>query len=430
MKSKKPIYVIDGNRTPFLKAQSKTGPGPFPAAELGVQCAKSLLLRQKFDASVFDEIIVGCTTPSESEMNIARVIGLRSGISNTTPAWTVHRNCASGLQAIDSGLQSISLGKSNVILCGGVDSLSQAPLLYTKSATKWFAQLNSSKTLAEKIKKIIEFRPQFLNPVIGILKGLTDPVEGINMGQTAENLVKKFKLSRKIIDQYSLQSHKRAIQFEESIHSPQISAIFDNHGNGYSKDDGVRGDISLEKLMSLRPVFDKPDGNITAGNSSQITDGATLLILSSEEGLKTLNTDPLAEITQIHWAGIDPNEMGLGPIHAFMPILLQQKLKKSDVDLWEINEAFAAQVLGCQEALNDNSYCKHELNISKTFGEIDNELLNIAGGAIAIGHPVAASGPRILLNMVHSLKNKKLKTGMVSICIGGGMGGAAHVKLC
>ena len=250
------------------------------------------------------------------------------------------------------------------------------------------------------------------------------------MGQTAENLVKKFGLSREAIDQYSLQSHNRAMQFEETIHSQQISAIFDSFGKGYSKDDGVREDIDLEKLMSLRPVFDRPDGNITAGNSSQITDGATMLILSSEAGLKALNTDPLAEITQINWAGVDPNEMGLGPIHAFIPILQDQKIKKSDVDLWEINEAFAAQVLGCQQALNDKGYCKERLNINKTFGEIDNELLNIAGGAIAIGHPVAASGPRILLNMIHSLKNKDLKTGMVSICIGGGMGGAALVKLC
>jgi len=430
METLKPVYIVDGNRTPFLKAQSKVGPGPFPAAELGVQCARSLLLRQACDTSFIDEVIVGCTTPSESEMNIARVIGLRSGIANSTPAWTVHRNCASGLQAIDSGLQSISLGRSNVVLCGGVDSLSQAPFIYSKNATKWFTQLSSSKNLTAKIKKLLEFRPQFFKPIIGILKGLTDPVEGIGMGQTAENLVKKFGLSREMIDEYSVQSHKRATQYLETVHFQQINAIFDANGNGYSKDDGIREDISLEKLLSLKPVFDRPDGNITAGNSSQITDGASMLILSSEEGLKTMNTEPLAEITQINWAGLDPKEMGLGPVHAFMPILQQQKMKKSDIDLWEINEAFAAQVLGCQKALNDQNYCKEQLSIDNTFGEIDNESLNVAGGAIAIGHPVAASGARILLNIIHLLKNKKLKTGMVSICIGGGMGGAAHVKLC
>ena len=196
MKTLKPIYIVDGNRTPFLKAQSKVGPGPLCSSRIGSAVRRSLLLRQTCDTSVIDEVIVGCTTPSESEMNIARVISLRSGIANSTPAWTVHRNCASGLQAIDSGLQSISLGRSNAVLCGGVDSLSQAPFIYSKNATKWFTQLSSSKNLTAKIKNFLEFRPQFFKPIIGILKGLTDPVERIGMGQTRKSCKKIWFIER------------------------------------------------------------------------------------------------------------------------------------------------------------------------------------------------------------------------------------------
>ena len=430
MFNEKPVYIVDGCRTPFLKYQSKLGPGKFSASELAVQNTKSLLLRQNFESSLIDEVILGCTTPSENEMNIARVVALRSGLSVSTPAWTVHRNCASGLQAIDSSIQAILTGKSKIILCGGVDALSHAPFLFSKMAVKWFTQLSSSKKIPEKLKKLTEFRPSFFSPIAAILKGLTDPVEGISMGQTAENLVKKFGIERDLIDEFAKTSHMRAAEFKETIHSAQLCTIYDKAGNAYHNDDGIREDISLEKLRTLKPVFDKPDGNITAGNSSQISDGSSLLILCSEDTLKTLKIEPLAEISQVNWAGIDPNEMGLGPIHAFMPILKNKNLKKDDIDIWEINEAFSAQVLACQKALTDKNYCQNNLQTTKAFGEIAAKQLNIAGGAIALGHPVAASGPRIVLNLVHLLKHRKKTNGIASICIGGGMGGATHIKLC
>ncbi len=426
----KPIYVIDGARSPFIKAQSKIGPGSLTASDLATQVAKNLLLRQSFNANEIDEVILGCTTPSASEMNIARIVSLRLGCGNLVPAWTVHRNCASGLQAIDSATQSLLLKKSNLILCGGTDALSNAPLTFSKEATRWFAQISSTKTFQLKLKKISQFKPLFFKPIMSILKGLTDPVVGINMGQTAENLAKKFSIDRSELDEYSLKSHQRASKFRDEIHSPQIQAVFDTNGKYFHHDDGVRSDVVIEKLEKLRAVFDIPDGMITAGNSSQISDGSTMLILASEDGIKKYNLNPIAIIKDIEWAGLNPAEMGLGPIHAMAPIIKRQKLKKSEIDAWEINEAFAAQVLGCQYALEDNNYCVNNLNLKKPFGKIDENILNIAGGAISIGHPVGASGARIILNLIHILKKNSWKKGIASICIGGGQGGAALVEIC
>jgi acetyl-CoA C-acetyltransferase len=425
-----PIYVIDGARSPFLKAQSKIGPGSFSASELAVQVGKSLLLRQTFGATEIDEVILGCTTPSAREMNIARIVSLRLGCGDLVPAWTVMRNCASGLQAIDSASQSILLGKSDLILCGGTDALSNAPFTFSKEATRWFTQISTTKTFTQKIKKIKQFSPSFLKPVVSILEGLTDPVVGINMGQTAENLAKKFSLERTKIDHYSMQSHQRATKFKEEIHTPQVHSIFDEKGKFYANDDGVRPDIKIEKLEKLRAVFDYPDGKITAGNSSQISDGSSILILASEKAIKKYNLEPIAIIKDIQWAGLNPSEMGLGPIHAMSSIINRNKIKKTNIDAWEINEAFAAQVLGCQSALNSSEYCSKKLNLQNTFGEIDESRLNIAGGAIALGHPVGASGARIVLNLIHILKKNSWKNGIASICIGGGQGGAALVELC
>ena len=424
------VFVVDGLRSPFLKANAKVGPGPFSASELAVQAGKTLLLRQTFEPSEIDEIILGCTTPSVSEMNIARVVSLRLNCSVQAPAWPVHRNCASGLQSIDSAAQSICSGRSDLVLCGGTDSLSNAPLIFSKSASRWFSQFSTAKGLRDKLVKVKDFKPSFLLPVISILKGLTDPVVGESMGQTAENLAKKFNLTRRELDEYSVRSHKQALSSMEDVLKPQTQQIYDAKGNFYEHDNGIRPDIKIEKLATLRAVFDKPDGKITAGNSSQITDGSALLLLASEKAVKKFALKPLAIVKDINWSGLNPTEMGLGPIHALIPILKRQKLERKDIDLWEINEAFAAQVLACQAALDSFKYCSKVLKYRKTFGAIEPNKLNIAGGAIAIGHPVGASGARIILNLIHLLKKNSLKRGLASICIGGGQGGASLIELC
>ncbi len=423
-----PVYIIDASRTPFLKAQSKLGPGLFSASELAVQTGKSLLMRQKIKLSDINEVIIGCAIPSVNEVNIARVISLRIGCSEKTPAWTVMRNCASGMQALSSASHSIKLGRSDIVLAGGTESLSHSPLLFSLEATRWFAGFSSSRNFSKKLNQLLNFRPHMLIPIISILKGLTDPNIGLNMGQTAENLAKKFSISKNEADQYSLLSHKNSINYEKEIHSKQITSIYSSNGSYFNKDDGIRPNLEIDNLKKLKAVFDRPDGTITAGNSSQVTDGACLFLLASEKAVRDFNLKPIGAIVDEEWAGLSPAEMGLGPIHAFIPIIKRNKLKKSSIDVWEINEAFAAQVLACQAALDNDEYCKLHLDMKEKFGSIDSEKLNIAGGAISLGHPVGASGARIVLNALNLLENKNGKRAIASICIGGGQGGAMLIE--
>ena len=260
------------------------------------------------------------------------------------------------------------------------------------------------------------------------MKGLTDPMVGLLMGQTAENLAHRFGITRAQMDAYSVRSHQRVARAQEEgplqAGGGEVEALYDPKGNVYPMDDGVRRDASMEGLAKLRPFFDRKYGNVTPGNSSQITDGAAWLILASEEAVRRHGLAPIGRILDSQWAGLDPAQMGLGPVHASTPILQRNGLKLQDLDYWEINEAFAAQVLGCLAAWQDEKYCRDQLGLDHAMGELDQERLNVDGGAVALGHPVGASGARIVLHMLKLLERKKAKRGMASICIGGGLGGA------
>lgn len=421
-----PIYVVDGARTPFLKARN--APGPFSASDLAVQAGRALLLRQPFAPSDIDEVIVGCAAPSADEVNIGRVIALRLGCGHRVPGWTVMRNCASGMQALDSAIANIHTGRSSLVLAGGVDALSRAPLLVSDDMTRWLAGWTSAQGLGARLATVGRFPWRGIAPVIGLLRGLTDPVVGLSMGQTAENLATRFGISREHMDEYAARSHRRALAARagnpDTCATPrEIVPLIDVRGTLYPVDDGVRDDSTPERLHKLRPVFDKPWGNITAGNSSQVTDGAAMLLLASEAAVKKWNLQPLGRIIDSQWAGLDPAQMGLGPIHAATPILQRHGLGLNDLDLWEINEAFAAQVLACLAAWNDQSYCREHLG-TDAWGDLNQARLNVEGGAIALGHPVGASGARIVLHLLQSLRARGLQRGMAAICIGGGQGGA------
>lgn len=424
-----PIYVVDGARSPFLKARN--APGPFSAADLAVQAGRELLLRQPFAPSDLDEVIVGCAAPSADEVNIGRVIALRLGCGHRVPGWTVMRNCASGMQALDSAIANIQTGRSSLVLAGGVDALSRAPLLVSDDLTRWLAKWTSARGVNDRFKALRRFPWRGIAPVLGLVKGLTDPVVGLSMGQTAENLATRFGISRAAMDDYAARSHTRALKARGSdaiAASPkEIVPLVDGRGTLYPIDDGVREDSTPERLSKLRPVFDKPWGNITAGNSSQVSDGAAVLILASEDAVRRWNLQPLGRIVDAQWAALDPAQMGLGPVHAATPILQRQGLRLNDLDLWEINEAFAAQVLACLAAWNDAEYCQEHLGTGP-WGILDQDRLNIEGGAIALGHPVGASGARIVLHMLHMLRARGLRRGMAAICIGGGQGGAMLIE--
>lgn len=417
------VYIVDGARTPFLKAKGK--PGPFLGSDLAVQTGKQLLLRQKISSDLIDDIVVGCAMPSADEANIARVIGLRLGLSKKTTGWTVMRNCASGLQAIDCAYKDIAIGRYDIVLAGGTDAMSHTPLIYNARMVNWFAKLNSGKGgILQKIKTLFEFRPGFIKPIIALERGLRDPIADINMGQTAEELAFKFNISRRQMDEFAVNSHKK---LETAINNgvlTEVTPIYDKNGTLYQSDDGLRTDSNVEKLSTLKPFFDKKYGTVTPANSSQITDGAALLLLASGEAVERYNLPVIAKIKDINWAGLDPVVMGLGPVYASTPLLTRNNLNLNDIDFWEINEAFAAQVIGCIAAWQDEEFCKNELGLSKAFGLLDINKLNVNGGAISLGHPIGASGSRIALRAARLLKDNNQKYAVASLCIGGGQGGA------
>ena len=423
----RPVFIVDGARTPFLKAAGK--PGPFMASDLAVGAARPLMARQSFEPSHLDEVILGCVMPNADEANIARILALRLGCDKRVPAWTVQRNCASGMQALDCAYANIDSGRSDLVLAGGVESMSHAPILLNLAMVNWLAGFARAKTFPNKLKALAQLRPAHLKPVIGLLRGLTDPVVGLSMGQTAEILAHRFNISRETMDAYAVESHKRLAKAQdEGWLEDEIEAIYDTRGNHYLNDDGVRRDSDMARLAKLRPVFDRHFGRVTAGNSAQVTDGAAMLILASEKAVKEHQLPVIGRIVDSQWAGLDPSQMGLGPVHAMTPIMKRKKWKLDDIDFWEINEAFATQVLACVEAWKDKDYCKNELSSRSVIGEIDRARLNVDGGGVSLGHPVGASGARIVLHLLKVLERNNAKRGMASLCIGGGQGGAMAIE--
>jgi len=423
-----PVSVVDGARTPFLKARNK--PGPFAASDLAVQAGRALLLRQRFKPTELDEVILGCASPSPDEVNIGRVVALRMGCGEKVPGWTVMRNCASGMQALDSAVANIRGERSHLVLAGGVDALSRAPLLYSEKMVLWFADFAGAKGIGAKAAALLKLNPAAaLTPIIGIMKGLTDPMVGLLMGQTAENVAFRFGITRREMDEFSARSHQRVLAAQkEGRFQGEIEPLFDGKGDLFEADDGVREDSTPENLAKLKPFFDRKYGNVTAGNSSQITDGAAWLVLASEAAVAKYQLPVLGRILDTEWAGLDPAQMGLGPVHAATPLLRRQGLSLGDIDAWEINEAFAAQVLGCLRAWANDDYCRSELGLDRALGKLDETKLNVDGGAIALGHPVGASGARIVLHVLNVLKRSGGRRGLAAICIGGGLGGAMLVE--
>jgi len=408
----KKVYVVDGSRTPFLKATGKSG--AFSAADLAVQAGKPLLNRMPFSPKDIDEVIMGCVIPAADEANIARIISLRLGCGKAVPAHTVQRNCASGMQALGTAYDRIKLGKADLILAGGTETMSRAPLQWNLQMADWFSSFMRAKTPIQKIKLLSSLKPAYLKPVVTLLLGLTDPLLKIGMGHTAEIVAAKYNLTRIMQDEFAVKSHLNASQAD---FSNEIVPIYDIHGNLYTNDTGIRSDSNMEKISKLKPAFDKHYGTVTSANSSQITDGAAVLILASIDAVKKYKLNVIGEIVDHEWVGVDPEVMGLGPVPAVANLLSNHKLMFDDIKHLELNEAFAAQSLGCiaEWSINYNH-----------LGNLNPNIINPQGGAIAIGHPIGASGARIVL---HALKQlNKNDYGIATLCIGGGQGGAMLLK--
>jgi acetyl-CoA C-acetyltransferase len=394
-----------------------------------VQCGRPLLLRQPFAPDAFDQVILGCVNVIADEMNPARVAALRLGMGEAMTAFTVQINCGSGMQSIDTAYRYIRDGGADLILAGGAESLSHAPLVFSNRAVNWYARLFAARGLGAKLATFLAFRPSLFTPVIGLERGLTDPITDLNMGQTAELVGHLFHITRREADEYAAESQLRLAAAQKNGHfAGEMEPAFARDGTLFDHDDGVRPDSSADALAKLRPAFERPWGKVTPGNSSQITDGASWVILASEEALKEHKLTPKAVIVDSEWSALDPSVMGLGPVYCSTAILKRHDLVLGDIELWELNEAFAAQVLGCLAAWNDAEFCRDALGLADAAGQIPRDRLNVDGGAIGVGHPVGASGNRIVLHLVNAMKRLGKKRGIATECIGGGQGGAMLIE--
>ena len=382
-------------------------------------------MRQPFAPDAFDEVIIGCVVVLADEANPARIAALRLGMGEAMTAYTVQINCGSGMLSVDTAYQHIREGKSDLVLAGGTDALSWSPLIFRKRAVDWYARLLGARDFWSRITALAGFRPSFFKPVIGLERGLTDPIVELNMGQTAEVLAHVFHISRRDADQYAAESQQRLARAQkEGWFHGEIESAFSRDGKIFDHDDGVRPDSTVDTLAKLKPAFERPWGKVTAGNSSQITDGASWVILASEDAIKTHGLIPRAKIVDSEWSALDPSIMGLGPVLCSSAILRRHGLTLNDVGLWELNEAFAAQVLACLAAWEDETFCRKVLGLGGAAGRIDRDKLNVDGGAIGLGHPVGASGNRIVLHLVNAMKRLGVRQGIATECIGGGQGGA------
>jgi acetyl-CoA acyltransferase len=427
-------YLVNGIRTPFAKAGTQLK--KTSAVELGRFALAELIARSGLSVakigSVIDEVIIGNTgTPSDAA-NISRVVALNAGLPESVSAYTVHRNCASAMESVAQGALKVNSGHYDVVFAGGTESMSQMPLLYNHVAVNFFDQMSRAKSAGQKISLLAKLPiGAFLKPRIAIVEGLTDPFCGINMGDTAEVLAKEFKISRQEQDQFALASHQKAINAaEQGFYADEIApySIPPKYQETLSSDSGPRKGQSLEALAKLKPYFDRKHGTVTVGNACPITDGAAMALIANQSGLEKLGgAKPLAKIVGYAFAGLDPKRMGLGPVYATHKVLKQTGLKLGDMGVIEINEAFAAQVIACLMAFDSETYCQEHFN-SPRMGLVDLEKLNPNGGAISIGHPVGATGTRIILTAALEMKRRNEKYALATLCIGGGQGGAVILE--
>ena len=429
MNTDQPIYIVDGVRTPFSKMG--TAFAETDAVELGRVAVAELLAKTGLDPATIEEVIFGCVAQPADAANISRVIALRAGIPDTSTAITVHRNCASGFESVTQAAEKMMVGRGDVFMVGGTENMSQVPLLFNAAAAKKFVALARAKSLKDKLGVLSSFRPEDFKPRVGLQLGLSDPVSGLNMGQTAENVARDFGITREDQDQFALRSHLKAVAAKDKL-KEEITPVYlpkVRNGQAYlDEDNGPRKGQTIEALAKLRPVFEKVSGSVTAGNASQITDGAVALLMMTEKALHASGLTPLGKLTGFQYAGCDPTRMGLGPVYAINKAEQRYGLGLKDADLIEVNEAFAAQVIGCQRAARDEKYCREKLGRDKALGEIPDEILNVNGGAIALGHPVGVTGARLVLTALKELRRRKAKRALLSLCVGGGQGGALWVE--
>lgn len=427
--------IVGGVRTPFSRAFP---PGGAPAAfrdvgadELARIAIVELLARTGCAPADVDEVLLGCAAMPADAPNVARVAALRAGIPATVPAVTIQRNCGSALDAITTAADRIRAGRASCLIAGGTESMSRVPFFFPEATQRLFLAAQRAKGALGRLRPMLRLRPRHFRPVVALEVGLTDPVSTLNMGQTAEKLAREWGCTREQQDAYAAQSHRRALAAaKEGRLGAEIVPVYvpPAFGKVVTADDGPRDDSTPERLGRLRPIFDKDFGSVTAGNSSQITDGAAVVLVASAERAKAEGWKPLARLRGHAWAGIEPERMGLGPALALPRALDEAGVTLADLDLVELNEAFAAVVLANQRALASAEFAKARLGRDAAVGEISDDRLNVDGGAIALGHPVGATGARLVLTLAREMARRDVTLGAATLCVGGGQGGAVILE--
>lgn len=424
------LAIVDGVRSPMAKAG--TALKDTPVDDLGATVARELINRTKIPEREIDEVIIGNVAQPARAANVSRVIALKADVPNSVPASTVHRNCASGMEAITRAADAIAAGRGKVFLTGGVESMSNIPLLFNSEYSAFMNRLMRSKSGWQKLKTLFGFRPRMLKPEIGLVLGLTDPISGMIMGLTAENLAREFQIPREEQDKFALRSHQLAVKAQkEGTLDGEVFPVptYPDQSQLLTHDIGPRENQSMDALAALKPYFDKRNGTVTVGNSSQVTDGAAMVLVMPESEAKARGYEPLGYMRDYAYASLEPERMGLGPVYATSKLFDRSGATMKDIELTEINEAFAAQVLACERAFGSDSFAKEYLGKEHKVGELNMDTVNMQGGAIAVGHPVGMTGTRIVVHALRELRRQQKNTGLATLCVGGGQGAALLLEV-
>ena len=426
--SSKPV-IVGGVRTPFVK--SFTLFKDMDSLDLSAAVVNGLIHNLGVEPELIDEIIMGAVIPQIKNPNVARDTILQLGLPSHIHGFTLSQACASSLQSVTLAAKTIAYGHPHLIVAGGVECLSQVPITYSEGARKTLIALSRAKNLALKWKALKKFQ---LSHWIPSPPPLAEPLTGLTMGQHGEIMAEKNEISRKDQDLFALASHQKASQAQKKgILAEEILPLWPapHYKDVIDHDTIIRSEGTLESLSKLKPVFSKPYGTLTAGNSSPLTDGAAATLVCDEKRAKALGFEPLVEVVDVEFVGCDPyDQLLVGPALAIPRILKKHRLKISDIDRFEIHEAFAAQTLSCLELMDRKKFFEDNFGTSRVLGRIPDEKINVNGGAIAIGHPFAASGSRLVNSLALELKRHNLEYGLIAMCSAGGMAGCMLLKNC
>lgn len=414
------VAIVAGVRTPFAK--SGTVLRDVSAVALARHAARELLFRSELDGREVDEVIFSQVIPSVLAPNVAREVSLLPQLLPSVPAYTLNRACASAAQAIENAANQIALGHADTIIAGGVESLSDIPILHSRRFSQILVEAGKARSVGARVAAIGRARPRDLVPVT---PAVAEPSTGETMGQSAEKMAKENGITREAQDQLALMSHQRAAAATaDGRLTAEIAAWFGGRefDQVIATDNGIRADTSLGALAALKPVFDRRYGSVTAGNSSPLTDGAAAVLLMAEEKARALGYEPLAYLRSYAVAAVDPAwQLLMGPVYAVPKALDRASITWSQLGLVEIHEAFAAQVLSNVQAWGSQAWADR-LGLPAPVGEVDWERTNVMGGSIAIGHPFAATGARLVTTLANEMRRRDVQYGLISICAQGGMG--------